>query len=60
MTLAVPQVDAFAAGDDARALATERLEIGKGRQVMVAAQGLPVLGLVHERHLPAGRPAAWR
>ncbi len=49
VALAVPQVHALGAGHDARALAVERLEVGKGRQVVVAAQGLPVFGLFAHR-----------
>ncbi|MNQ47493.1 hypothetical protein D3C85_613380 [compost metagenome] len=42
--LAVPQVDAVGAGDDACALGAELLVVGEGREQVLAAEGLPLGG----------------
>ncbi|MNT88970.1 hypothetical protein D3C72_2296130 [compost metagenome] len=42
--LAVPQVHALGAGDDARTLGAELLVVGEGREQVLAAEGLPLGG----------------
>ncbi len=45
VALAIPQVDAGSLGDHPRALGIERLVVGEWRQMVIAAQGLPLQGL---------------
>ncbi len=45
VALAVPDIDAFGLGDDPRALLVQLLVVGERRQMVVAAQRLPLTGL---------------